>query len=854
MAKRQLTRSDPTRALLAELPTHVLRIAVLGWVWGLIIYFLAREGALRLQPLVAWWPDLPKYVPRFLLGDPDHPGAYPVILRSLFQGPWRVWWENVPWPQLALATGMIFMYGLVGWLFLDWFEDCMPALPRAAVALTVGCGIIGVAFELVTLAGLLYQAVVPCVWLVILIAVWRIRRRRRARPDPAYPHEDGWFVRVRRRSNALFCFRRSTLAPANLTERVCWWAMWAFTAVISLLVLLHAVGLPETYWDSLILYMGYARMIFQQHSFPVKICGQVGIGLGANYPHLYPLLTAQTATLSGAWHDAYAQLLPAVAGIATVILVYAAVLEFTRDSLLAVSCALLFRAVPYGIAYFQYASDYAVAILFTAAFLYVAGRLIVSGSLSALVLTWLIPAFAVHINYLMWILWPVALLATVLAHVRGGSCERVVGSLAGPAPVSRQDESLEDDWIDGSGVAPMPFDERAWLELHPAERLSAGRFLRSRTFLTVVAVSLAVAAPWYIRNTVLTGNPVYAFFYNIFPSKHVNPAVMKSAELEWRLNGDGLGRVGSTLGQKLTNSWYYFVTGPHHWKLGPVFTAFVLPGFLLFLASLLGRAARSARRRLASQPQEAPAVWDDWTKFSCVAALLFLLLWFYAYCVADMYLYQIIIILPLFAVFTARVFEFCPTMGWRRVLYVATLVTGLAPGVFMGLMGFKLKTSGMLGTQPYSQVTLTALRNLFIDPDLFYRMEFDGDMTMFRQVNSLEPGTVVLTHENRHLLLDPKIRIVHLDDWDVQKAYHKPPADRIRILDSLAVKYYLYIPNEDKHRANSWLGMDELIALGYFAEVFRTESSGSSWRDGLNYRVIPPDKNVLYRRTSKPPS
>ena len=118
----------------------------------------------------------------------------------------------------------------------------------------------------------------------------------------------------------------------------------------------------------------------------------------------------------------------------------------------------------------------------------------------------------------------------------------------------------------------------------------------ARTFLTVVAVSLAVASPWYIRNTVLTGNPVYAFFYNIFPSKHVNPAVMKSAELEWRLNGDGLGRVGSTPGQKLAHSWYYFVTGPHHWKLGPVFMAFVVPGFLLFLASLLGRAALSARR------------------------------------------------------------------------------------------------------------------------------------------------------------------------------------------------------------------------------------------------------------------
>lgn len=835
---------------------RALRAVVLAWIWILLVYFLAREGLLRFHGLAAYWPTIGRILPSFLIGDSANPGAYPIILQSLFQGPYRIWWYNIPWFAMSFAAVMIALYVLLGWLILDWFEDCMPPIPRSCMALVVGSGVVAVAFELITLAKALYQPIAIAVWILLFGVAAGIRWWRRRRPDPLYPHEDGQFVRDRRRGNAIAYLRRNSLAPTHQTEALYYLGTWFLVGVISLLVLLHAVGLPETYWDSLILYMGYARMMFQQHCFPVKVCGQVGIGLGANYPHLYPILTAQTATIVGEWQDVYAQLLPAVAGLAATILVYAIVLEFTRDKLLSASCALLFRSVPYGIAYFQYASDYAVAILYTAAFLYAAAQYIAAGSLQSLLLLWLIPAFAVHINYLMWVLWPVALVATVLAHVRGGSCEQLTDRLSAPTPKRwGEEDEWEDDWSATGKIEIVPYDQKAWQELHASERLRLRNFLQSRRFLAIFAISLLIASPWYIRNVVITGNPVYAFFYNIFPSKNVNPAVMKSAELEWRLNGDGLSRVGTTLAEKLLNSWYYFVTGPHHWKLGPVFMAFVASGFGLFLFGFVARAEkRRLMRKLGEDEEDLPVVWDDWTKFSLCGALLFCLLWFYAYVVADMYLYQIIIVLPLFAIFAARVFELCPTVGTRRQLYAATIIIGLAPGVLMALIGFKLKTSGTLGAQTYSQVTLSALKNLFIDRDLFYRMEFDGDMLMFRKVNALAPGTTVLTHENRHLLLEPQIRIVHLDDWEVQKAYHKSVEERVRILDSLGVKYYLYVPNEDKHRANSWLGMDELVEQEYFREVFRTDSSQGSWREGLNYRSIPPDKNVLYRRTSKLPT
>lgn len=829
----------------------LVRLALVIWAWTLVAYFLSREGLLRLAPLCNEWPILARFLPSWLIGDAQQPGAYPVIVRSLFTEPYRIWWSNIPWAALGLSCLVVGGYTVLGWLVLDWFEDAMPTAPRLALAMTLGSGIIGVACELVALAGFLTRPATFVLWGLLMAVALVVRRWRRSQPDRFYPDEDPLFARQRRRANALRYFWKNTLAPANPIDASFLVATWSLIGIISLLVGLHAIGLPETYWDSLILYVGYARALFEQHSFPIKICGQVGIGLGANYPHLYPLLTAQTATLAGRWDPVYAQVLPPVAGVASVVLVYATVLEFTRDRLLAASSALVFRAVPYGIAYFQYASDYAIAMLFTAAFLYAAARYLVSGTTSALWLTWLLPAFAVHINYLMWILWPVALIATLLAHVRGGSCEQLTDTPLSSCRRLDSEDPLRHELTLAFSPHLLRYEEKAWAELHHCQRLAPGKLLVSPQFVAVIAIAMALASPWYIRNIVLTGNPVYAFFYQIFPSKNVNPAVMKSAEVEWRLNGDGLGRVGRTLWEKLANSWYYFVTGPHHWKLGPVFIAFVVPGVLLFLGQCAWRESKNWQR-LRPSGTKSP-IWDDWSKFSLLATTLFFLLWFYAYVVADMYLYQIIIILPLFAIFAARVLEYCPTIRLRRSLSVLCLIIGLAPGVLMGAMGFKLKTTGRIGSFVYSQLTLSALRNLFIDPDLFYRMEFNGDMTMLRHINALPRGTAVLTHENRHLLLEPHIQIVHLDDWPVQRAYTKPPEERVRILDALGIEYYLYVPNEDKHRANSWLGMDELIKLGYFREILRTDSSGKSWRDGLVYRCIPPDKNVLYRRTEKRP-
>lgn len=783
---------------------------VVLWAAALVFYFQHKEGLINApgldKPAHAHWFD-PRPEPA------EHRGVYATILRNV-PGEYRIWWDNIPYADIAWALVPILLYFLIGWVLVDAFDAYFPSGAHACLALAVGAGTAGVAFEFLTMLGLLSRWPVVVVWIALFLLVFSVRNYRLLGRKPI-PQDNPIPPLELRREAAKEWRIQSVLRPFGWCGHIYFYAAALLIAVISLLVFVHAVTEPETYWDSLILYMGYARKIFLTGGFPLKVTGQVGIGLGANYPHLYPLLTAQTSALAGHWNDIHAQFLPPLASFATTMLVYYTAEELSRDKLVAISAALLFRSIPYGIAYGQYASDYAIAIFFTAAFLYCSLKYISDGLRGYFALALLIAAYSVHINYLMWVLWIAAGAVFVAAHWKWSEF---------PEAFEETEESFHNEL-------------RAPDYIVVRHRASVMAALSRRGLWIMAGICFLVAIPWYVRNTIVTHNPVYAFYNNIFPGIKVNPEVMRSATQEWLLNGDGVGRVGHTLLEKVLNSWLFFVTGSQHWKLAPVFVAFAVPGFVIFLAQTSG----AFRKRFA----------DARIRFGAAASVLFLLLWFYEYCVADFYLYQIIIVLPLFAIYACYVFDFCAAKWARRCLFALCILVGFSPGVISGLMGWKLKNTGVYtGIYP-PQISLRPLKNLFMDRDTYYRMEYGGDMEMFGRVNALPNNTKVLTHENRHLLLDERIQIIHLDDWDVQKAYRKAAADRVKILDGLGITYYWYMPNEDKHATNALLGMEELIELGYFKEIYRSPSSGHSTPEVSPHRVIPADMNVLYKRTDK---
>lgn len=820
-----------------SLHTRLFQWVLVLWASALVLYFEVKEG------LICWpwlfeptsgggffrdrgWPD-PRLERPYVADMPVAP--YIQILKNAL-GPYNPQWGNAPWRELLVALGMIIGYTLIGWFFLSCFRLFIPRLARLCLALAVGCGAVSIAAEALALAGHLRQTPVIAMWATLLVAggvCQAIQLRRRSRIDTVSADTQASYAEEESRARDWFV--HAWPWPSGLGGKLLLFAMLLLFVLINFTVLLHAIGEPVVYWDSLILYVGYARGIFMEGGFPYKVVGQVGVGLGANYPHLYELLTAQTAALTGTWSDAYAQLLPPVAVLAALGLVYYTVLELSGSRLVAMACALLVRAVPYGLSYSQFASNYALAILFTAAFIYMAVLLVRHALPGYRQVMLLMTAVAVHVNYLMWGLWPVAALAFVLTHWR----YRVM-------------DHHHPAWQQAEPGTPLPVYPPEFMSRH--YRLPLWQALWRRELWVGLLLALALASPWYVRNTIVTGNPVYAFYSNIFPSLNVNPRVMKSAEVEWKLNGDGLANVGRTIPEKLRGSWLYFVTGGQHWKLSPVFMGLVVPGCLLW--AMWGLSAAIARRRkLTTRTMARP----DSTVFraGAVVAALFALLWFYAYAVADFYLYQIIVVLPLFGVFIGFVFMYCRGRAARGVLYVLTLLVAVFPGVVMGLMGFKLKKTGVYQNMPAPQFEVTALRKLFMNPGTYYRMEYGGDYDMIATLNNTLPdGTVILTHENRHLLLKPGLKIVHLDDWEPQQVYGKPVSERVALLDSLGVQYYLYVPNESKHLANSWLGMEELVREGFFERDMDTPSPDGG-NEAYPLEVTPRDRNVLYKRTGK---
>jgi 4-amino-4-deoxy-L-arabinose transferase-like glycosyltransferase len=581
---------------------------------------------------------------------------------------------------------------------------------------------------------------------------------------------------------------------------------WTLIALITLLTFIHGVAQRETYWDSLILYMGYARMMVEEGGVIRRVVGQVGIGLGANYPHLFEFFAAQTAALVGRWDDQHAQWMAPVAGLAATLLIYGTVVRASGGNRCAgVAAALCFRAYPSSLIYTQYATPYALGILAVAALLFLATVHHHHRDRASLIGMLTVSAIACHINFLMIVLFPVAIIAILFT----------------------------------------PSAEDAAGQIRPLVRLQ-------QLALPLIAC-LILASPWFIRNWIVTGNPVYAFFPGIFGGIHINPDVMESAVAEWRANGDGLHVLGPTLADKIRGLPAYFVTGSQAWKTAPVLVAWSLPGFILSLIMLVVGVLALARRRTAETGWPLPVLF--------LLSSLFTGLWAYAFVVADYYLYQIVPVSAVIGVLAGYLWTWLGQAGRgvRTILSVVALGTGLVPGTSMGLMGFKLKTSSQQVPSP--QIQVVAARNLFLPPERIYRLEYGADMDAFAWLNRLPRNSVVLTHENRHLLHRPDLHIVHLDDWEPQQVYGQDPDTRQRALDQLGIRWYLYVPNEDRHRVNARLGMAELIRLGYWEEVQRSRASRASFPDSPANAPDSPiaaDHNVLFRRTelqpAKPPA
>lgn len=786
--------------------------------------------------------------------------------------PWNFSMGNSPPGELLqVIIALSLVFGL-GHLLLRAAQIYLPPLARHSMALVLGLGTSGVAFELLTMAGLLNQIAAWSLWIALFVAAAMVLAKRAHQPVARWwgseRPEDTIDLIDRsewpeHHSRAFFLRREPTndTWQTSLLHGV----GIALIAIITLLTFWHAVLLPEGYWDSLILYLGYARMTFLEHAFPFKAEAQVGIGLGANYPHLYPLYGAMASTLFDHWSDLHQRVLAPLAGLAATVLLYEAMRSGFRSSLVAVTAALLFRITPNAITYTTYASDYALSFLFAGALALMVVYFARSRTKGALAVLFAVPAFAMHLNFLMLVLWGPAVLGAALGLRRAAEPEA-------PPLVPVEDSVPEYYAIDREVMNDPPIGP----PVSPDAPSPLGLFAR-RAAWGMFALFFFIGSTWMIRNTVLTGNPVYAFFPEIFTSSvRVNPEVLRSAELEWFRNGDGIARLAevhcdarlgrtrdtadpafkreATLEDRLAMSWLFWsgfetaregandsyrvgawrdrlaVLGgatrsaslrieewPHFYKMAPLFPGFLIPGFALALLMFV----RSLRPSSTTRPEITALLG---------AMLLFLVgLLAYMYLLADFYLYQIVlVVVPAAAIAALLVVAAEGTRGVVRyvlggLLAAAIFAAAVVPGIAMSMMNFKINTTREVALQTFSQLTLDALRNPGMPPEIFYEVVYGPDVAMWDYMNDFIPDRSILTHENRHYVFSTKMRLVHLDDWEIQKGWDLPtPEATLAFLRSKGLRFYLRVPNESNHPVNRRLGMDRVISAGLATELYRS--------------------------------
>ncbi|MGD6806293.1 MAG: ArnT family glycosyltransferase [Candidatus Bathyarchaeia archaeon] len=123
--------------------------------------------------------------------------------------------------------------------------------------------------------------------------------------------------------------------------------MLILIAVLALFSLCKTVTLPATEWDSLTYGVTYARIIYQQSTVPLIAGPSIGIGMSAAYPPGIQLTAASLYALAGSANDFYYRLLSPIFSVATLLVTYKFAQQLTKNRVFSVYAISALCAVPY---------------------------------------------------------------------------------------------------------------------------------------------------------------------------------------------------------------------------------------------------------------------------------------------------------------------------------------------------------------------------------------------------------------------------------------------------------------------------------------------------------------------------
>jgi len=256
-----------------------------------------------------------------------------------------------------------------------------------------------------------------------------------------------------------------------------------------------SVALPATEWDSLAYGVNYAKIIFEKGNIPLIAGPSIGLEMSASYPPGVQLAAVTLYNFAGATNDFYYRILSPIFGIATMITTYKFALTLSRDKTISIVALLSLSVVP----------------LFWELFVqetYFLG-LILMLNLSAF---FLFKAYNSN-------------------HAEGRKFEIIGTLLCGFSALT--------SYIGLASFGLLLF-------------YGINRRLSLKRFAWLSALFLAVVLPWYSRNFLLLGNPVYPF---LGIGEYLDPLLLSStmqhfqnyATIPMYAWSIAIGKIGATL-------------------------------------------------------------------------------------------------------------------------------------------------------------------------------------------------------------------------------------------------------------------------------------------------------------------
>ncbi len=252
--------------------------------------------------------------------------------------------------------------------------------------------------------------------------------------------------------------------PRHLAQTI----LLVLIGFLGFFALYKTITLPATEWDSLAYGVTYAKIIFQNGNVPLIAGPSIGIEMSAAYPPGVQLTAASLYALAGTVNDFYYRLLSPIFSLATLLVTYKFAMLLTKNRTYSIFAVSALCAIPYFWELFIQ-ETYLLALTFmltaSAFFFFKAYSVGSCGAKKYEVIGTLFCGFSALTSYIG--LFSLGILLLYALH----------------------------------------------------KKVSA------KHTLLLTGLMLIVAAPWYLRNLVLLGNPIYPF---LGVGKYLDPVLLGS--------------------------------------------------------------------------------------------------------------------------------------------------------------------------------------------------------------------------------------------------------------------------------------------------------------------------------------